>query len=295
MKYIKKISKFSGTIKIFPFFRINLWFFPMIFFSFLSDYSTQFLSAYCMAAIHETAHIICAVASGIRISYVTFFPFGLAANLNSGYIKRSDKEFIIAFVGPLSNILLFWLFTFLFTLYHNELFRFCADINLALCTINLIPALPLDGGRMLKAFLVARYGTIRAYNVMIKISKFFIIILFLIALSVFVCTNFNFSLILISAFLFQNLSREQASISRITMTEIYENSQKLKEHAMFPSKTFLAKETSLASSVFRILSYDYYTVIHIVNEDSHIVKTVSETDILKSLTQKGIRLKFKDI
>ncbi len=295
MKHLHLHLKKHFEIRIFPFLRINIWFFPVAFCSLWGGYSHLFFVAFTIALIHEVSHVLCAFFMKVPVSHITVYPFGIAAHLSSGYINHSQKEFFIAFAGPFMNIIMYWLFCFAYLRTNWDLLKFCADVNLAMCATNILPALPLDGGRMLKSILTAKYGILRSYNFLFRLSRILIVIILIFATVVFVVSNFNFSLILISAFLLQNLSHEQMSLSHITMNEIMENTQKIKKHEVFPTKTFCVEKNTRASVIMKYLSYDYYCVFHILDENSSKISTVTETTVLSALTRHGIRIKFSDI
>ena len=176
-----------------------------------------------------------------------------------------------------------------------EFYKFGADINLCLCLVNLIPILPLDGGRMLKSLLTARFGIIRAYNFAIKLSKVLIILLIICAGIVFFIADFNFSLILISAFLLQNLCSEQQAVSTVTLREILQSTEKAENCHSLPVKTLCVKESRAASGILRHLSYDCFYIVHTLDKKSRIINTLTETQILAALTEKGIRTRYGDI
>ena len=276
-------------------FSVNIWVLPVFFCSIIGGYSNIFLVAYITALLHELAHVFSAKLLKVSVSEVRIYPFGITARLSNNYIRSSEKEFIIAFAGPLMNIILFWCSIILKVFLGTELSVYCSDLNLAMCAINLVPALPLDGGRMLKSILTSRYGIIRSYDFMLKLSKVIIIILISVSVIFFFVTDFNFSLVLISAFLLQNLCAEQQTVSIITLKEILNNRSKLSDATEYPSKSICVSCDSPARTILKYLSYDYYYIVHITDSDSKIIKTVTETEVLTALTQRGIRTLYGDI
>ncbi len=293
---MKKI-KFPKTfdIRLGSYFSLNIWFIPVALCALFGGYANMFFTGFAIALLHEFAHVFCALRLGVSVSRITIYPFGVAAQLSSEYIKSSEKEFIISFSGPFLNIILFWLCVMLTHYLPYNILSFCIDINIAMAVVNLIPALPLDGGRMLKSILTSQFGIIRAYNFMYRLSRILICSLGVFAIYLFFNSGFNFSLILISAFLFQNLSREEKSISRITLNELLNYSKKLKSRNTYKTKVICVTEETLASTLLRHLSYDYFCIVHVADQNSVIIKTLSETQVLSALTDKGVRIKYKDI
>ncbi|MFQ5888597.1 MAG: site-2 protease family protein [Gemmatimonadota bacterium] len=108
--------------------------------------------------LHELSHSAVARARGIPVEGITLFIFGGVAQMRME-ARRPADEFLLTAVGPLSSFLLAGLF---FTLDVAVDFlawprpigavaAFLALLNLVLAVFNLIPAFPLDGGRLFRS------------------------------------------------------------------------------------------------------------------------------------------------
>ncbi|MEN8144724.1 MAG: site-2 protease family protein [Gemmatimonadota bacterium] len=110
--------------------------------------------------LHEFAHAGMAQARGIHVTRITLFIFGGLAELRSEPRRPAD-EFLITVVGPLASLTLAAIFYGLLTAAHSlglpaslaVVARFLAVMNLVLAIFNMVPAFPLDGGRLLRAVL----------------------------------------------------------------------------------------------------------------------------------------------
>ncbi|MGV8074177.1 MAG: site-2 protease family protein [Syntrophobacteraceae bacterium] len=116
--------------------------------------------------LHELAHSIMAIRLGINIPSITLFIFGGISQL-SEEAKDPMTELKIAIVGPLSSFLLafiFWIVKIMLTPVGSPLapavFGYLVWINIALGIFNLIPGFPLDGGRVLRAFIWWKTGSL---------------------------------------------------------------------------------------------------------------------------------------
>ena len=272
---------------------INLWTVVLVGLSVRCGYGFQFLTAYACAFIHELAHTLCARLLRIRISCIKLYPFGMCATLEGNYIKSSEKEFLVAIAGPFASIVLFWICDFA-SVYLPQT-QFVRDLNLWICIINLIPSLPLDGGRILKSLLVPRFGIITAYNFMLKISRVIIALLGALAVILISVSRFNFSLILICAFLLQNLCFEQRAVSMIAIKEILQSSQNEKDPSRLRTRVLTVRGTDGAHKFLKKLDYDCYWIVCVTNSMGQICATLTETQILSALSQKGLLAKYKDI
>jgi len=116
--------------------------------------------------VHELSHSLTAVRSGIQIPEITLFIFGGVARLSQEPTSAAT-EFKIAVAGPLSSFALagiFWAITAALQGHAQSLivavFEYLAWINLALAIFNLVPGYPLDGGRILRAVVWWKTGSI---------------------------------------------------------------------------------------------------------------------------------------
>ncbi len=111
-----------------------------------------------MASIiaHEIGHALVARHYRIPISYIVLYVFGGLARM-SGPMPHPKADFLLAIAGPAMSAvmaLLFYAAGHLITMLPlpaTQVFLFMGYINLLLAVTNMIPALPLDGGRALRA------------------------------------------------------------------------------------------------------------------------------------------------
>lgn len=118
--------------------------------------------------LHELSHSLLSIRYGIHVNQIILFIFGGISDMKDE-TKEFKKEFKIAVVGPLTSYALSGLFWILFILvsFLNDnqqsignslssvegILLYSSMVNLIIGSFNLIPAFPLDGGRMLRAGL----------------------------------------------------------------------------------------------------------------------------------------------
>jgi stage IV sporulation protein FB len=131
--------------------------------------------------LHEFGHIFTARAFGVATPDVILLPIGGVARLER-IPEKPSEEFLIAIAGPLVNVAIA-LLLFLAGA-HLQLNRLAnldisgggligqlAAVNLFLALFNLIPAFPMDGGRVLRALLATRLGYVRATELAAMIGQ----------------------------------------------------------------------------------------------------------------------------
>lgn len=116
--------------------------------------------------VHEYAHAIMAKRRGIPVRSITLFLFGGATHAKVE-AKGPGAEFVIAFVGPLTSLVLAGMFA-IGGIWGEGLLGeeiagtvgYLGWVNLALAIFNLVPGFPLDGGRVLRAIIWGATGSL---------------------------------------------------------------------------------------------------------------------------------------
>ncbi len=119
------------------------------------------LAVFGSVLLHELGHSVVARKLGLAIVDISLYPFGGMARMASAP-KTSNDEIKVAAAGPVVSLLLAGGFALLGWLSASPLLAELARINLMLGVFNLLPALPMDGGRILRAYLAKRVGFYRA-------------------------------------------------------------------------------------------------------------------------------------
>lgn len=121
--------------------------------------------------LHELGHALMARRHDINTRSITLYPFGGVAALEAEP-RDPDAELAIALAGPAVNGLLFGL-ALPFALMGSTVAGIFAGMNLIMGLFNLAPAFPMDGGRVLRAWLSKRKGAASATDTALKVSKVF--------------------------------------------------------------------------------------------------------------------------
>jgi Zn-dependent protease len=125
------------------------------------------LGMFASIVFHELAHSLVARLYGIKIAGITLFIFGGVAELEDEP-PTPKSEFLVAIAGPISSIALGGALYLIASPFETSgppevlaVLSYLTVINIVLAVFNLVPAFPLDGGRMLRAALWWRQGDLR--------------------------------------------------------------------------------------------------------------------------------------
>jgi Zn-dependent protease/CBS domain-containing protein len=186
--------------------------------------------------LHEFGHVFAARAYGIRTSDVTLLPIGGVASLER-MPEKPGQEIVVALAGPAVNLviaaLLIGVLGAKFDLTQMaQLERATATMtgrvaaaNVALCLFNLIPAFPMDGGRVLRALLAIPLGFTRATRVAALVGQGLAFVFAIVGLLI-----GNPLLVLVAVFVFLAASGEAGYVQAREYTRGY-----LASHAMITS------------------------------------------------------------
>ena len=174
------------------------------------------LTLFGCVLLHELGHALVARSYGIRTTDITLYPIGGVARLQS--MGSPNQEFWIALAGPLVNLAIaatLWLVLVGLTgqpptanvLGEGAFLQRVFIANIILAVFNLLPAFPMDGGRILRAVLAQRLGKVRATEIAATVGQVFAVLF-----GIFGLLSLNLVLVLIAFFLFIAAAGEAAAL-----------------------------------------------------------------------------------
>ncbi|WP_426749125.1 site-2 protease family protein [Myxococcus sp. Y35] len=170
--------------------------------------------------VHELAHTVYALRRGGTVRSITLMMVGGVSELTEAPPRPRD-EALMAAVGPLTSILLAVLFggaTWLLQEARSFNIQFACFymgiLNLFLGLFNLLPAFPMDGGRIVRASLTGRLGPVRATRVASLLGRGFAVLF-----AVWAVLSFNPFLAIIAFFIFMGAQGEAQQVRMKTTLE----------------------------------------------------------------------------
>src|SRR3712207_723006 len=155
------------------------------------------VALFVCVVLHEYGHSLVAQRLGIEIQDITVLPIGGVARLKSLPTRPWD-EVKISVAGPLVNVVLAPIFFGVGLLFGavprvpadlftgigsvGQFFFYLGYLNVVLAVFNLLPAFPLDGGRILRALLATRLGALRATDISSAVGQLFAVAFFILGL-----------------------------------------------------------------------------------------------------------------
>ena len=246
---------------------------------------------FAIVVMHELGHVLTARQFGIQTRDITLLPIGGVARLER-MPREPYQELLVALAGPAVNVVLaLILFVVLMATGGPAAFAAAAKekflstegswiaklfaVNVSLAVFNMIPAFPMDGGRVLRALLALNMSYVRATNIAASIGQFFALMLGFLGLMA-----HNPVLVFIALFVWLGAAQEasmvqmQAALGGIPVQQV-----------MNTQYDTLAPGDPLEKAIERIMAgfqQDFPVV-----EGGQVVGVLTRADLLRALAQQG--------
>jgi len=244
--------------------------------------------------LHELGHALTARAFGIRTPDITLLPIGGVARLER--IPHEPKqELLIAIAGPLVNVVVALVLIFFLNARGTvsdlddlntprvAMMTKLASVNVALVLFNLIPAFPMDGGRMLRALLAMRMNYARATRIAATIGQGLAFVFGFVGLF------FNPLLLFIALFVYVGASQEAA------LAQFRDMSADLSvADAMVTELQTLLPEATLseaAEAVWRTSQHEF----PVIDRSEHLIGILNRDDIIRALRSRDPKTPIQEI
>lgn len=253
----------------------------------------SFLTVTLCALLHEFGHYCKAQKLGYMLVKIQLMPYGAVISGDISGIKFKD-EILVAIAGPLINlclgilcVALWWLFpdTYAFT---EEI----ATANFSLFFVNLIPAYPLDGGRILLnglSFLIKRKKAVIICKTLSVVISIGFIVLYIISamrgesnLSILFFAFF----IIAGAFSFKRDNKYVKFYSRFKKEQIEKGTE---------IKIIAVSEKTTVKQLLKKIDGEYLCEVRVLNDSGKAVKTFSPEKTLEILSGENIYTKLSDL
>lgn len=243
--------------------------------------------------LHEFGHIFTARAFGVTTPDVTLLPIGGVARLER-IPEDPREEFLIAVAGPLVNVAIAIALILFFGAELSgrslalierpqlSLVDRLAAVNLFLAIFNMIPAFPMDGGRVLRALLASRLGYTRATQIAASIGQFVAFALGFLGLFG------NPLLIFIAIFVYLAAASEAQLVAVRAMSRgVPVNA------AMMTQFATLAPEDHIDAAIETLLRTSQ-SEFPIVDAADRLVGILSRNDMIRALKERGPNARVAD-
>lgn len=272
---------FGGKLKF------NLLLIPALIALFLLGQGRALLFYVPALLFHEWSHMLTARALGVRMEKFELLPFGCTARLMGFAISRS-REILIAASGPAANMVVastvFLMDKHLFEIPFAQEF---VAANVAIAAINLLPALPLDGGHIARAAFSEYLGQKRATKVTAVMGIVFSAVMIGFGVAVLFAGGVNVGFFIMGLFLCISAIKELRNVPYALIRDVSSKRQKLSKSKTIGINRIAALNSDKLSDVLPSFQAGKYNVLTVVGSDMGKLGELDEKQILQAVMDKG--------
>lgn len=254
--------------------------------SFLTGSARLYLCTMLAVCLHETGHVAVALRLGKTVSEIKVLPYGLNAVMHGGSPQLVENLAIYS-GGPLMSILLFAIFRAGAKIIRHEIMMYAAGLNLFIALFNLVPVLPLDGGKLLREILGNIIGMNAVARLLRKISLAAVVIMISAAVTFAVYGYLDISLWAAAFFILLSSNRERTEGRIMSMQHILYRRTRLIKKGLYPVRHLAVLPSVRLGEIIGCMDYDMYHIVYELDPDMGIRGEYTEQQIIDGALKYG--------
>jgi stage IV sporulation protein FB len=257
----------------------------------------EILAILLSITVHEAAHVVIADGLGLKIEEIVIMPFGGKIKLNLIDEERIQSGILITLAGPMANFLVSLLM--LLAVYNEivptEFGYILVDYQIKLGLFNLLPALPLDGGRIFSLWLMRHMSFIDSIRVASRIGKIVGIIIACIGVCGLVFDRGFYLFPIMGIFLYLQSMKEEGEAPLSFMKYVSGKKGTFIKKGFFYVEQIIAVQDLKVNKILSLFLPHKYYIVCVVDKEMNIIKYLTETEIFDKIINKGLDIRIKDL
>ena len=267
--------------------KISKLFIPYIILLIVLGFKGKLAISFLFVFLHELTHYLTARVLGFSGFDIEILPVGAVLKLKDLDEANAKEDLMISLSGPLLNLLLALIFYILFIIFKKPYFDLICNSNLAIGIFNLIPAFPLDGGRVLRDILSFNNIYRKANEATIRVSMILgSVFMFVYFVSV-AANRGNFNLGLIAIFVLISSIKEKERIVYLIMGYIIKKKYRFIKRGYVENRSISVFCERSLLYVLGIIDKNKYNLFTILDRNMCVIETLYEEEIIEAIKVYG--------
>lgn len=255
--------------------------------SVLTGQFLELLTLFLIVFIHELGHVCAALLVGVNVRSVQLLPFGGVAVIEDHGRLTAVREIGIALAGPLQNGIMILMALALKQVEYGNIayLDYFIGANAMIALFNLLPVLPLDGGKVLQAalsMLLPYYYTLLWTGRVSIAASLLVIMSALLPLGS--GGGLQLNLLMIGAFLLYSNWTDQRNLP-YRFVGFLMNRERIYERYLLAeniARPIVAASAKPLDEILRLFKRNHYHYIYVMNNDRDIVAVMPEQRLIAS-------------
>lgn len=242
--------------------------------------------------LHELCHAAVASVLGYRIDMIELLPFGGVVKID-GMCDAGRKAIAVFMAGPVGSALIF-LGLSEGVNHYGGIIAFAAEVNMMLALWNLVPAYPLDGGRIMNIFLRCYMSPQESLRRTVRISQ--IVAAVLLGYSgycLLVKNEVLVSVILLAGMIWRWAGRESEKGGVLPFAVMAGKRRLLVKRGYLVTQWYTVHHDQRISEVIALFRPEVYTMLRVTRHDGRCMATLSETMVWRGLETHTVKEKIE--
>ncbi len=264
--------------------------------SILTGSFIELITLFAIVLIHEMGHMSAAIVLGIKVRSVQLLPFGGVVSIEDHGKLTAWKEIIIALAGPLQNGIMMGIgLAFMAAEWGNiEFILYIVHGNMVIAVFNLLPILPLDGGKILQS-LASRYYPYHwtlLWSSRVSIVTSVVVIIYSILPLMKGEGIIQLNILMIGIFLFYSNLIDYRNLPYRFMRFLMNRDLVYTKYAIRGSiaQPIVTDTAKHLENILRLFKREKYHLIYIMDKDGKVMSVLPEQRLISAYFSHGRRL-----
>jgi stage IV sporulation protein FB len=276
---------------------INPLIIPVLLILYFVGELASYIIVLACAFLHELGHVLTAKILKLKTISIEILPVGITARIDVPNYRHCGREVLLYLSGPLTNVILALSIILLIRenyFIDSELSNYLVLINLWLAGLNLLPVIPLDGGKILNSILCFHFSCFKSYNLCVKISKAAVAVMLAASIYILIKTM-NITFFLVCMFIIGYIYRNRDKFQSKFLIDLLFKKEMLKRKSIIKTRVLTTHTKTKTIDIIKEFALGYYYLIVVINEEMEIITTLGELEIIDYILICGAEGKIGNI
>ena len=254
---------------------------------FLLDLEGKLILTFLCIILHEFSHYLVAKKLGSSIVNFKVHPLGATLEIEDYEGLEINDEIFICLAGPIFNILTAIIALILDCIYQCNLFKNIYEVNFVLGFMNLVPAHPLDGAKILRAVLSKFYMYKTAHKIGLAVSLVISTIVAITGALMLFVNLASINLFIVGIFMIYTSYTTKERTMYIVLDQIISKTKRFKEKKVIENKDISVYYKEDLLSLLSMVERDKFNTFYILNEKMEYLYELRENEVVEILKSEG--------